>query len=413
MKTYFLLLVIILFISGCSKNESISAVAIPENNIVIGNIDSLYSESLQEWRKIWIHVPASFNSSEASKYPVLYLLDGDAHFYSVAGLVRQKSSVNGNTDLPEMIIVGIPNTDRFRDLTPTQIENNSSSGGGEIFLDFLEKELIPYIDNTYPSVKHRTLIGHSLGGLTAINALIGRPQLFDNYLAIDPSLWWDDQNLMNKADSVLSHHNYEGKALYVAMAKSLLTDMTGMEISELEKDTSSTSIHTRSILQFVKSTEQIKNNQLRFDWKYYPAEDHGSIPLIAEYDGLHFLFFWYKLKGVEKYLNPQADTKAEDLVELIKSHYSILSQNFGYEILPPESLVNMMGQGFLSYGADEKALALFTLNVQNYPRSASAVSTLGDYYLSHADTSKAIENYTESLKISENREIQEKLNILK
>src|SRR2546423_11219025 len=157
------------------------------NNIVIGTIDSIYSNTLKEKRKIWVHVPNGAENAVFSKqrYPVVYLLDGDAHFYSVMGMIQQLSEVNGNTVLPEMILVGIPNTDRTRDLTPTHVSGGiyldsafvRTSGGGENFTNFLEKELIPHIDSLYPTSPYRTLIGHSFGGLMVVNTLINHPQL--------------------------------------------------------------------------------------------------------------------------------------------------------------------------------------------------------------------------------------------
>ena len=93
-----------------------------DNSLVIGNIDSIYSSILNEKRAVWVHVPSTTTStifSAQDRYPVIYLLDGDAHFYSVVGLMHQLSQVNGNTICPEMMVVGIPNTDRTRDLTPT------------------------------------------------------------------------------------------------------------------------------------------------------------------------------------------------------------------------------------------------------------------------------------------------------
>ena len=286
MKNYLVSIFIAMILFNCKKKESKTVITVPNNLISFGEIDSLQSKNLNELREIWVHIPKSFNTSRESKYPVLYLLDGDAHFYSVSGMVRQLSVINGNTILPEMIIVGIPNTDRARDLTPTYVKSDPTSGGGEKFLDFIEKELIPYIDKKYPTINHRTLVGHSIGGLAVVNTLINRPQLFNNYLAIDPSLWWDNQTLLKKADSVFNQTKFNGKSLYVAVAKNLLTDMTGIGINEVEKDTTNISLGTRSVLHFVKSTEIIKDNQLRFDWKYYQNEEHGSIPLIAEYDGV-------------------------------------------------------------------------------------------------------------------------------
>jgi len=112
-----------LFLCFFTVAFAITAYTQTNNKIVIGQVDSIYSNILKEQRKIWIYTPTltSGNYDSTKRYPVLYLLDGDAHFTSVVGLVQQLSQANGNTVLPEMIIVGILNTDRTRDLTPTHI----------------------------------------------------------------------------------------------------------------------------------------------------------------------------------------------------------------------------------------------------------------------------------------------------
>jgi len=149
-------------------------------------MDSLHSET----RDIWVHVPDDANGGLFSKstYPVLYLLDAPDHFHAVTGILNNLSN---NAIVPKMVVVAIPNTDRTRDLTPTHVDvmfGDSAfvrtSGGGDKFLDFMEKELIPYVEETYPVTAYRTFVGHSFGGIAAINALYSRPGLFNNYVQI-------------------------------------------------------------------------------------------------------------------------------------------------------------------------------------------------------------------------------------
>ena len=112
-----------------------------EDKIILGRIDNISSKILNEERKIWIYLPAGALQGKPNqeRYPVLYLLDGDTHFYSVAGMIHQLSTANGNTVCPEMIVVGIPNTVRNRDLTPSRDSIwNKNSGGGEKFIDSAE-----------------------------------------------------------------------------------------------------------------------------------------------------------------------------------------------------------------------------------------------------------------------------------
>ncbi|KAA0992958.1 alpha/beta hydrolase [Dyadobacter aurulentus] len=194
------LLVLLLFA------KSLLVTAQDKNQIVIGKVDSIQSKILGENRKVLVHVPGGGDGLYSKKrYPVAYVLDGDAHFASVTGMIQQLSSVNGNTIVPEMIVVSIRNTDRTRDMTPTHIKDDlpmmdsiysRRTGGGGAFLSFIEKELVPHMDSLYPTAPYKMLIGHSFGGLVVMNALITRPKLFNSYICIDPSMWYDHSNFL-------------------------------------------------------------------------------------------------------------------------------------------------------------------------------------------------------------------------
>ncbi|HLY71601.1 MAG TPA: alpha/beta hydrolase-fold protein, partial [Puia sp.] len=184
---------------------SLAAHAQTKNQIIVGNADSVYSKILNENRKIWIHIPED-NSPDGvfakQHYPVIYVLDGwEPTFSSVVNIVELLSGGSGNLAFPQMIVVGIPNTDRTRDLTPTHIvsapvmDSMSArfSGGGEKFISFIEKELMPHIDSVYPTAPYRVFIGHSLGGLMSIYTMMHHPKLFNSYIAIDPSMFWDNR----------------------------------------------------------------------------------------------------------------------------------------------------------------------------------------------------------------------------
>src|SRR5690349_19701682 len=146
----FLLPALVLLLAACNHPKTDN-----NNSITIGRIDSLHSKILGEERKIWVYVPDGAKDT-TRRFPVLYLLDGDAHYSSVVGMIQQLSGINGNTICPDMIVVGIPNTDRTRDLTPTNSLfypdgskgiDLKTSGGGEKFESFLQKELIQHIDS--------------------------------------------------------------------------------------------------------------------------------------------------------------------------------------------------------------------------------------------------------------------------
>lgn len=419
MKNYLLYIVIAFTLVNCQQKEDPVDLEKPTNQIVIGQIDSIYSNILNESRKIWVHIPESATNGTFSetKYPVLYLLDGPGHFYSVTGMIKQLST-NGNTIVPEMIIVAIPNTNRTRDLTPTHVDIDffsgdsiqSASGGGNKFLDFVEDELIPHIERTYPAATYKTFVGHSLGGLSVINALITRPKLFNNYIAIDPSLWWDDQTFLNLADSILTVNKFDGNSLYVGVANTM---NEGMKIDAVRNDTTKSTARIRSILQFVNSIDNIIDNRLLFGWKYYDNEDHGSIPLITEYDALHFLFSWYTFHGLNKFFDPSSTATVEELINLVNSHYENVSNRIGSKVLPPEQFINSIGYGLMDNNLLDKASALFDLNIQNYPKSSNVYDSRGDCYLAQQDSIKALEYFTRALEVGNNDYSQEKIDMLK
>jgi predicted alpha/beta superfamily hydrolase len=419
-KNYLLFIVIAFSLLDCQQKENPADIENPINQIVIGQIDSVYSNILDESRKIWVHIPESARNGTFGeiKYPVLYLLDGPGHFYSVTGMIKQLSTANGNSIVPEMIIVAIPNTDRARDLTPTHVDIDFfsgdsiqySSGGGNKFLDFMEDELIPHIEKTYPATSYKTFVGHSFGGLSVINALITRPQLFNNYVAIDPSLWWDDQAFLNVADSVLTLNKFDGKALYVGVANTM---NHGMNINAVRNDTTKSTAHIRSILQFVNSIDTKNDNGLLFKWKYYKNDDHGSVPLITEYDALRFLFPWYALHGVYDFFEPGSNATTEDLLNLISSHYESVSDHFGYNVLPPDQFINSIGYEFMNNNMLDNAAALFDLNIQNYPKSSNVYDSRGDCFLAQQDSINALAYFTKALEVGSNDFSQEKIDMLK
>lgn len=146
-------------------------------------------------------------------------------------------------------------------------------------------------EKTYPATTYKTFVGHSFGGLNVINALANRKELFNNYVAIDPSLWWDNRDFLNIADSILSRTNFDTKALYVGVANTM---EAAMDIDEDQNDRipdTYFTVHIKSILQFVNSLDTKKDNGLLFEWKYYENNDHGSVPFSTEYDALRLLFF--------------------------------------------------------------------------------------------------------------------------
>lgn len=388
------------------------SIAQDKHPITIGNIEQIDSKILNEEREIWIYVPNDNDNDiyQKKKYPVVYLLDGDAHFYSMMGMIHQLSSINGNTTMPKMIIVGIPNTNRSRDLTPSKPDKPhqyapkemiATSGGGDQFMSFIEKELIPHIDANYPTEQYRMFIGHSLGGLMVMDTYLNKPDLFSSYISIDPSMWWHDKQLLKEFTTAsLDQEKYKRKSLYLGIANTL---PKGMPVEKALKDESTDTEHFRAIMELNDLLE--KNKQLNFNSKYYPKDSHGSVPLITEYDALRFIFDFYELRMESKdYLDPKSD-----FAKKVVDHYKKISLEFGREIKPAEEYVNNMAYQFMQMQQMEKSEAFFKLNVKNYPDSFNTYDSLGDFYATSGDKKKAILNYKKSIELNPNSMSKEKL----
>jgi uncharacterized protein len=407
MKKYFLLILVLI--------TTLASNAQTDNKIVIGKVDSVYSTILKEQRKVWVYIP-NMNAMQKStqRFPVVYLLDGEGHFQSVVGMIQQLSQVNGNTIVPEMIIVGIPNTDRTRDLTPTHIisdppmmDSNSTktTGGGENFTTFMAKELIPHIDSLYPTQPFKLLIGHSFGGLTVMNIITNHTKLFNAYIAIDPSMWYDKEQFLRTTQNKLSSQKYNGTSLYVGIANTM---SEGMTLEKMKKDTTVDTRHIRSIFvmdKFIKSNPQ---NGLKYASKYYAEDDHGSVPLISEYDGLRFIFSWYRFK----FTRADFMDAGTEVVQRMKQHYQTVSKEFGYKVSPPEMQINGMGYNALSQKQYDKAEALFKMNIENYPQSGNVYDSYADLLIAKKDTVNAIVNFQKALAMTKSEETKLKLDQL-
>ncbi|WP_417195894.1 alpha/beta hydrolase-fold protein [Bizionia sp.] len=401
-----LLTLFILFIPNKNSGQTVQG-----DIIGIGVSHTIQSAILNEERTIWVHVPETRSDSNEA-FPVVYLLDGDSHFTSVVGTI-QELSARGNSILPKMIVVGILNTDRLRDLTPKHgnSENGpNTSGGGEAFMDFIQKELISFVDKTYKTKPYRLYIGHSLGGLTVINTMLKRPELFNSYIALDPSLWWSDSVMLEEAKMILNNKNLSNETLFVGIANSM---PSGITLATVEQDTSKQTQHIRDILEFTNKVVPHSSSQIKFNSNYYPNESHGSLPLIATYDALRFIFSWYNLNQniISLIINP--NVTASTVIKTLKNHYEIVSYKMNYTILPPESLVNQFGYACLRRKLYDKAEAFFKLNVKNYPNNSNVYDSLGDYYAEVNEKDKAVSMYQKALKTGKgNNYSRNKLNTL-
>lgn len=185
----------------------------------IGETRILKSAILNEDRTLNIYLPEGFDKSKS--YPVIYLLDGSANedFLHIVGLVQfYKMQFN----MPDFLVVGIANVDRKRDFTfHTDLEDLKkeypTTGHSAKFIEFVEKELQPFVNKTYKTTKTKYIIGQSLGGLLASEILLKKPSLFTHYLIVSPSLWWDNESLLKEAKTLLDQQKEMNSYVYISV----------------------------------------------------------------------------------------------------------------------------------------------------------------------------------------------------
>jgi predicted alpha/beta superfamily hydrolase len=251
---------------------------------VLGVIDEIQSKALGEKRTLNIYLPEGYTKSDTTKYPVIYLLDGsaDEDFIHIVGLV-QFNSFEWINLVPKSIVVGIATVDRRRDFTfPTTIEKDKkaypTTGHSDNFISFLEKELQPFIEKRYKTNAAKTIIGQSLGGLLATEILFKKPALFNKYIIVSPSLWWDNGSLLNQDLKAFQAGLNKPTEVYIAVGKEGLTPTAIPRVMEVDANL---------LAEKIKKTKT-ENVKLHFD--YLPQEDHATIMHQAVFNAFRLLY---------------------------------------------------------------------------------------------------------------------------
>jgi uncharacterized protein len=258
---------------------------------ILGVIDEIQSEELGEKRVLNIYLPQGYKQDDTTRYPVIYLLDGsaDEDFIHIAGLV-QFYNFEWINQVPKSIVVGIATVDRKRDFTfPTTIQEDKrkypSTGHSDKFISFIENELQPFIETKYHSNNDKTIIGQSLGGLLATEVLLKKPELFNKYIIISPSLWWDNGSLLNLNSDFLTENFRQKTAVYIGVGKEGLTPTEIPRVMEVDANL---------LADKIKSA---RNNKVKVLFDYLPFENHGTIMHQAVSNAFRLL---YPFKSLEK-----------------------------------------------------------------------------------------------------------------
>ena len=355
---------------------------------------TIHSKLLGENRKIRIQVPAGNDPYTA--YPTLYLLDAEAQMNHVAGQVQYLSE--SYKIIPSMIVVGIDNTDRMRDLTPShpavgpdgKIDTSARSpfkntGGGEKFLQFIKQELMPFVESRYKTAPYKILSGHSLGALMAVYCLMNHPDYFNAYIAISPSFQWDNNIILTQA------------------AKSSFDKTANRRL--FFSDANEDATFHQNQLAFDSLLHEKNTVGLTYKRTFYPEETHISEPVKAFYDGIRFIYPEWHLP-----YNSSAFRKTLSSA-VVKDQYAKLSKAYGYKVIPPHDEIIQISR-FLRNdpGRLKDALELLQMNAENYPSSAVNFETLGDTFLKSGERAGALEAYKKGMAVDQsNQSIQQKI----
>jgi predicted alpha/beta superfamily hydrolase len=251
---------------------------------VLGVIDEIQSIELAEKRILNIYLPDGYNPKDTIKYPVIYLLDGsaDEDFVHIVGLV-QYNSFEWINQVPKSIVVGIATVDRRRDFTfPTTIQVDKkkypTTGQSDKFISLIEKELQPFIQTKYKTNKDKTIIGQSLGGLLATEVLLKKTTLFNTYIIISPSLWWDNGSLLKLNSNLLAENFNQSTAIYIGVGKEGLTPTEIPRVMEVDANV---------LAEKIKGT---KSKHIKVYFDYLPQENHATIMHQAVSNSFRFLY---------------------------------------------------------------------------------------------------------------------------
>jgi len=338
--------------------------------ISLGKTIEFTSEVLNEKRNILIYTPAGYEESN-KEYPTLYITDGAENFFIATAI---GNFLSRSQQIPQMIVVGIPNVNRNRDLSPSVIEGTSNPGGGDNFLKFFKDELIPYLDGTYRTSNYRILFGHSLGGMFANYTMLTRPELFNSFISASPYMMYDNEYVIKEAKSKLDNLSNFERQLFITLGEEPAYN------ESLNKFTSLLSDNTKA---------------LRWDYQIFNDEDHGSIPLISLLKGLKYIYSDFQLT---------IETATEGL-EAILDHYSLVKSKYDYLVDISEATFNNTGYRLLQNGEIDKAIEVFKYNVKLYPESANVYDSLAEALEQTGRTKEAAENYQTAVKIG--REIND------
>lgn len=352
-KLSFILAIILLITTKCIFSAEFNT----------GKRINISSTHLNEEREIQILLPESYRSNTQATYPVIYLLDGDFAFQGVAGMLDFMA--NKGQLIPDVILVGIADkgTDKYRQyMTPAGLTapfEKGDAGKAKQFLNFLEKEVKPYINNNYRVANNAILVGHSIGGLFVLNALFESPNAFEHFVSMSPSVWLNDHAIMAKAKRFIEMSKHDQTSLYLSLGDETRQGVYG-------------------VLQLL---DEIQPKNIQWQFSHYPNENHNSVGLVSLRSDLKAIFNGWFITDREL----SSSMSAERLLE----HYKELSLSLNInQPIPTPSIKSAIRYFYRQKNTDE--IPTFMAKVKNVlPASEQGFIIMQASYLGHFESPEA------------------------
>jgi len=356
MRIHMLITIFVLFSFGFSQELT--------SNILLGQTMSIDSKYLNETREVFIHTPEGYANSTDS-YPVLYVLDGQRNFFTASAISHY---LGQNQQIPGLIVVGIPNTNRNRDFTPLKVPQNANTGGAENMLKFIDEELKPIIRNNYRAHDFDILFGHSLCGMFSIHTLFNYTEIFDAHIAASPWLMYQEEHVINEIEKMIGNMDLSDKTIFISIGN-----------------------EPRYFNSLDRVTELFKSNETGLRWEYnqYDTDTHDSIPIKTLVDGLHYIFSDF----------PITQNVAMGGLESLSELFNHRSTKYGMTTFLNENVLNNIGYQLLQANEIDKSIEVFMYNAEMNPNSSNVYDSLGDAYDAKGLIKKALKSYKKAVEI--------------
>lgn len=358
---------ILLFFSG----QNLCFAQKDGDDIVLGKYRVIHSQILDEDRLLFVHLPREYEDTQLA-YPVLYLLYVDIYnYFADAAIITEK--LGGTGEIPPVIIIGVANTHRYRDLLPVETRGRSGTGKAEDFLRFLEEELIPHVDKTFRTKNFRILAGPQAAAVFSLYALITKPELFNAFLSENP--------FMNPENTAFLYPKSEEFFKNTESLRSFL--YIKCETNERPQDLE----YAEKLAQLLESE---KPEDFRFKVEFREPSGYFIAPMPFQ-KGLRTLFAGHKL--------PE-DFQTSTVKDII-DYYENLSEEYGFKVDPPLLTLTFEGDKLNRRGKTKEAIEVFELMLSLNPRSLNALFQLGETFFRLGDFEKARQYYKTFLDIED------------